>query len=91
MKKIIEHIYYGLINESERHVEKTEYDEIAIERREALLNSLTEQQKQLFEDFYESNCLHFGEMEKSAYERGFKTGIWLGLEVSDFSAHFREE
>ena len=88
MKSIIDLMYEGEINEAEREIEGTEYDQEEDERREALVRTLTKEQEKLFDKFCEASCMYYGVMEKRAYERGLKTGVWLGIELCDFSPSY---
>ena len=51
MKSIIDLMYEGEINEAEREIEGTEYDQEEDERREALVRTLTKEQEKLFDKF----------------------------------------
>ena len=51
-KEILKNLYYGWIDESERKRERTQRDEEEYKAYEALYATFTEEQKELFEEFY---------------------------------------
>ena len=87
MKDILKKMYYGNLNESERPLKglyQSEEFKKMNECYEKLMKSLTKEQKDLFEEYYESN-LGVECMEKEClYENAVKTGICIGLEMMDF-------
>lgn len=91
MKNIIQHIYSGYINEEERREEETPSYEAYSKSAEKLAETFSNKQKDLFDNYFEHFCAYYAEQVEKAYERGFKTGVWLGLELYDFSPDYREE
>ena len=87
MKDILKHLYYGNINESERGIEEfleTEEYKKYYEAGDKFDESLTDEQKQLYNEFFlRSGSLQDLHCER-AYANGVKFGIWLMLEVMDF-------
>ena len=89
-KEILKNLYYGWIDESERKRERTERDEEEYKAYEALYATFTEEQKELFEEFYLCNCGVIAQLEEQAYVQGVKTGFWLAFELYDFSPRYDE-
>ena len=81
--KIIEDIYYGRTNEAEGKRASTAFDDAERAAYEKLWDSLSEEQLALFETFYEAHLGRMGELRYQSYEKGFKTGARLGLELKD--------
>ncbi len=85
MKNIIEKMYYGQLSGWERKRRWTENDEKSDKQLEHLYEAFSEEQKKLFEEFYNADGVVLSEKEAEGYELGFKTGFWLALELCDFS------
>ena len=88
MKKILELLYYGQINEAERPpepecVETTPRDE-EDKTYDALYASLSKEQKALFEEWEELYALRMGNRIDDKFARGFKMGFHLAVEILDF-------
>lgn len=83
-KSIIDAIACGEINEWDGKYERTKEDEEAEKAMDALENTFSEEQKRLFERYFETTMAIAAKQESYYYARGFKTGVWLGLEISDF-------
>ncbi len=93
-KNVLEELYYGNINESERLLGKiTQTEEYKQYQKSAdrLIATLTKEQQTLFNEFflnsggYESVCL------QRTYANGVKLGMALALELIDFDPSFQAE
>ncbi len=93
-KNVLDELYYGNINESDRLlgkiVETEEYKQYQ-ESADKLIATLNKEQQALFNQFfvasgcYESLCL------KRTYANGVKLGMALALELIDFDPSFCSE
>ncbi|MBR1975060.1 MAG: hypothetical protein IKA20_04345 [Clostridia bacterium] len=90
MKNIVECIFNGEINENEREYIRTERDKEESEAYERLEETLTEEQKKMLDDLYIKFGGVIAQQEERHYSRGFKTGVWLGLELAAFEPNFRK-
>lgn len=85
MKDIITKLYYGDLQESEVQNKTNEKAEKA-ERQaaEALFATFNDEQKRLFDAFYEALMGTLSEDKAHTYKRGMQMGFWLGLELYNF-------
>lgn len=93
-KDVLDELYYGNINESERLLgkisETEEYKEYC-QTADKLIATLSEEQQKLFDEFflasggYESVCM------KRTYKNGVKLGMALALELLDFDPRFQSK
>lgn len=81
----LENLYYGNIAPYEvRVVKGSEYEKVsklAIRNDEALVATLTEQQKEIFQKFKESQMELLNLGERDAFIRGFSLGVKMIIEV----------
>ena len=93
-KDVLDELYYGNINESERWLGKiaeTEEYKKYCESTDKLIATFSEEQQQLFNEFflasggYESVCM------KRTYKNGVKLGMALALESLDFDPRFQSD
>lgn len=82
---ILEALYYGKLNESERRRTPSKYDEKEAQAQEALWATLTPEQQELFEEHEKWHVLMLGADMVQAYKNGVKTGVYIGMELKDFS------
>lgn len=88
MSKTIENLYYGNSVPSDRPIDNDgEYKRLLHESAQAaekLMEGLTDQQKELFNDYVTKNGIADYERECSTFVEGFKIGIRLLIEsISD--------
>lgn len=85
MKSITEAIYDGWINERERRNKLPQDDPecIALSKFE---DTLTKEQKGLFDQFMDAYTTNEEKLRKAAYGRGLKLGIRLGYEAANYDA-----
>ena len=84
MKKIIEALFYGEINEADRK-RRTKHSGEEQEAYDRFEESLTKAQGELFDKYYIENAEYISETENEIFERGVKIGFWLAVELFDFS------
>lgn len=87
MKKIIDWIYHGQSDESNRNLKEYVPEEIletSKKQYEELIKLFTKEQKALFLEYQETEGELYGLQLDNAFERGFKIGVLLGLEIADF-------
>lgn len=87
MKKIIDWIYHGQSDESNRNLKEYVPEEIletSKKQYEELIKLFTKEQKALFLEYQEMEGELYGLQLDNAFERGFKIGVLLGLEIADF-------
>lgn len=87
MKKIIDWIYHGQSDESNRNLKEYVPEEIletSKKQYEELIKLFTKEQKALFLEYQETEEELYGLQLDNAFERGFKIGVLLGLEIADF-------
>lgn len=87
MKNILQALYYGRLNEFERNIKKLqetqqykEYDKCY----KKLVGTLTPEQKNLFEEYFQSESIYLSLENEQIYANGVKTGMCLALELIDF-------
>ena len=86
MKNIIELLYYGQINEAERsdnpnlHIKKPDKEDKAYD---LLYKSLSDEQKELFNQWEELYADRLEERVESKFARGLKIGFQLALQIAD--------
>ncbi len=86
MASIIDYIFDGEIDERNR-IQKPidllkDKEYIAYEK---LTESLSEEQKELLEEFVKEQAIKEGDTFKGIYSRGFKLGLLIGLETAKFN------
>lgn len=94
MKNILGNLFLGNIREALRPVEKllqTKESKARIETYEKLEALLNEEQKEALEQHMEKEMEWISLQEQHLYEKAFKTGVWLGLELADFKPEYWEE
>ena len=88
MKKILELLYYGQINEAERPTEpeciETSTPDEEDNTYDAFYASLSKEQKALFEQWEELYALRLENRIDDKFARGFKMGFHLAVEILDF-------
>lgn len=82
MKSIIEQIYYGNIREFDR--KRVSNSDTELQAYEAIYNRLDAEEKALFNQFEELLTKGFGEELKATFERGFKMGARIAIEIVEF-------
>lgn len=82
MKSIIEQIYYGNISEFDRKTVVQGDDEL--KAYEAIYNRLNAEEKALFDKFEEILSMNYGEELRATFERGFKMGARMAIEIAEF-------
>lgn len=87
MKNILHHLYQGDFHESARNTKEFSHTAEFLNRDkayEALEKTFTEQQYELFDEYFlaDGGCL--GLLLERAYKDGFQTGFWLAMELIDF-------
>ena len=91
---ILNHLYHGNLNEAERRVEKlhnTEEYKKSIEFGDKLLASLSKEQKELFNKYFEWDSAYRGLENERLYINGFKTGMQMALETFQFDPPWWKE
>ena len=85
MKSITEAIFDGWINERERRNKLPQDDPecIALSKFE---DTLTKEQKGLFDQFMDAYTTNEEKLRKAAYGRGLKLGVRLGYEAANYDA-----
>lgn len=85
MINIFDELYYGNINEFSRSkISKSDYNKY--EQEDAynkLKENLTDEQMLLLDDYLKKQALEDSDMIKNSYTQGFKTGILIGIEISN--------
>ena len=87
MKKVINWIYHGQCDEANKGLKEyipKEVLEKSLEQYKKLCELFTEEQKALFLEYQETEGEVYGLQLDNAFERGFKMGVLLGLEIADF-------
>lgn len=83
MKSIIEQIYYGNISEFDRRrVLKSDEE---LQAYDAIYDRLNAEEKILFDKFEEILSMNYGEELRETFERGFKMGARMAIEVAEFN------
>ena len=82
MKSIIEQIYYGNISEFDRRrVVKSDEE---LQAYDAIYDRRNAEEKVLFDKFEETLSMNYGEELRATFERGFKMGARMALEIAEF-------
>ena len=92
--KVLEKLYYGNINESERllgKIAKTEEYKQYQEISEKFIATLNQEQEALFEEFFFAFGGYHSLSLQRTYANGVKLGMALGLELVDFDPSFQSE
>ncbi len=87
MKKVINWIYHGQCDEASRGLKEyipKEILEKSLEQYKKLCKIFNKEQKILFEEYQAAESEIYGLQLDNAFERGFKMGVLLGLEIADF-------
>ncbi|MBQ7226850.1 MAG: hypothetical protein IJX05_00445 [Clostridia bacterium] len=85
---ILNELYHGNINESARSIkdlQNTEEYKRMDESYKKLQEALTNEQKTLFEEFYDHDGDFVGLENERSYANGVRTGMLLALSLLDFS------
>lgn len=82
MKSMIEQMYYGNISEFDRKT--VVKGDAELRAYDAIYGSLNAQQKALFDEFVEILTMNFGEEQRATFERGFKMGARIAIEIAAF-------
>ncbi|MBQ7924220.1 MAG: hypothetical protein IJ329_02825 [Clostridia bacterium] len=86
-KNILHHLYHGNFGEADKSTKEffntTEYRDMA-KAHEELENTFSEQQHNLFDNYYIAESGFMGLLLERAYFNGFKTGFWLAFELMEF-------
>lgn len=82
MESIIEQIYYGNIREFDR--KRVSNGDEELQAYEAIYNRLNDEEKVLFNKFEELLTQGFGEELRATFERGFKMGARMAIEIAEF-------
>ena len=82
MRSIIEQIYYGNISEFDRRRVVKNDDEL--QAYDAIYDRLNAEEKALFDKFEEILSMNYGEEPRETFERGFKIGARMALEIAEF-------
>ena len=88
MDDILKHLYYGNLNELERStkdLQKTKEFKRLDEAYEALQETLSEKQKELFEAYYSAHADYASLEDERLYTNGVKTGMRLVIASMDFT------
>ena len=91
-KNVLDELYYGNINESERFLGKiaeTEEYKQYCEITDQFVATLTKEQQALFNEFYLASGGYQSLCLKRTYTNGVKLGMALALELIDFDPSFR--
>ncbi len=87
MGSILLDLYYGNLCEAERSVkdlqDTKEYKKMD-KSYEKLMECLSEEQKKLFNEFYDNHTIYDCIERERIYVNGVKVGMCLGLELRDF-------
>ena len=86
-KDILQLIFYGQLNESERSMEEfvnRRETKACHEAYEKLFATFSEEQKKLFEEYYCCQGGYEGLHLERTYANGFKAGFWLAVQTLDF-------
>ena len=93
-KNVLDELYYGNINESERFLgkisETKEYKQYQ-ERADKLIASLSEEQQKLFNEYFFASGGYESVLLKRTYANGVKLGMALALELVDFDPSFQND
>ena len=85
MKDIITKFYYGDLQESEfQNKTNKKMEEAERQAAEMLFATFNEEQKRLFDVFYEALMGNLSDDKAHTYKRGMQMGFWLGLELYNF-------
>ena len=93
-KSVLDKLYYGNINESERllgKIAKTEEYKQYQECLDKFTGTLNEKQATLFDKFFFALGGYHGLLLKRTYANGVKLGMALGWELVDFDPSFQAE
>lgn len=82
MKSIIEQMYYGNISEFDR--KSVVKGDAELQAYDAIYSRLDDEEKALFDKFEEIITMNFGEEMRATFERGFKIGARIGMEITEF-------
>ena len=82
MKSIIEQIYYGNISEFDRKT--VVKGDAELQAYEAIYSRLNAEEKALFDKFEEILSMNYGEELRATFERGFKMGARIAIEIVEF-------
>lgn len=85
-KSMIEEVYFSnesICEQIEPTKEYKKFSDEAFRLYDKLSGILTEEQKELFEDFVNKNMDERAEAEIMHFKKGFKTGLLLAMECSE--------
>lgn len=85
MINIFDELYNGNINEFSRSkISKNEYDKYKQDEAfEKLKETLSKEQMILLDDYLKKQALEDSDMIKNSYIQGIKTGMLMGIEISN--------
>lgn len=84
MESIIEQLYYGNISELDRRT--VVKGDAELRAYDAIYNRLNAEEKALFDKFKMS----YGEELRATFERGFKMGARIAIEIAEFDIDYGE-
>ncbi len=87
MKKILSHLFYGNLNESERtheDIQNTEEYKKYYECIDKLSATFSQEQHKLFNEYFFSEGAYEGLLQEKIYTNGVRLGMCLILELIDF-------
>lgn len=94
MNNILQHLYHGNLNESERKstdLHETEEYKKYIEHCDKLIATFSKEQEKLFNTYFEWDSAYRGVENERLYANGFKTGMCVALELLDFKPPWWEK
>ena len=81
MEKVIDKLYRTIVEEEALPVSKQTLEQ-TIDTREALAQSLSKEQRMLFDEYLEAECIQKDEEMQAIFRKAFIRGVRLGEETS---------